>query len=128
MKTVYKTSKSPKRSGLHTRKTNIQENSLITKQAFHQKAFSMKTFYKTSLHPKKQENSLQKTAFHQNSLQSCLQESGCQASHQNIKLSTDGLLENGSLVSQGKYQNYPLKCHCVTLLIRILKNGDAQGS
>ena len=77
MRTVYKTSLSPKsilhenglqnkpvtkkRKGLHTRKTNIQENSLITKQAFHQKAFSMKTFYKTSLHPKKQENSLQKS-------------------------------------------------------------------
>ena len=79
MRTVYKTSLSPKsilhenglqnkpvtkkRKGLHTRKTNIQENSLITKQAFHQKAFSMKTFYKTSLHPKKQENSLQKKPF-----------------------------------------------------------------
>ena len=81
MKTVYQTNLSPKsifhenglqnkpvtkkRKGLHTRKTNIQENSLISKQACHQKAFSMKTFYKTSLSPKNilQENGLQNKLF-----------------------------------------------------------------
>ena len=62
MKTVCKTSLSPKkRKGLYTRKTNIQENSLITKQTFHQKTFSMNTFYKTSLSPK--------SIFHENGLQ-----------------------------------------------------------
>ena len=66
MKTVCKTSLSPKkRKGLHTRKTNIQENNLITKQTFHQTAFSMKTFYKTSLSPKNilHENGLQNKPF-----------------------------------------------------------------
>ena len=66
MKTVYKTSKSPKKGqGLHTRKTNIQENSLVTKQTFHQKTFSMKTVCKTSLSPKNilQENGLQNKLF-----------------------------------------------------------------
>ena len=53
MKTVCETSLSPKKGkGLHTRKTNIQENSLTTKQAFHQKTFSIKTVYKTNLSPK----------------------------------------------------------------------------
>ena len=54
-----------KRKGLHTRKTNIQENNLITKQTFHQTAFSMKTFYKTSLSPKNilHENGLQNKPF-----------------------------------------------------------------
>ena len=66
MKTVYKTSLSPKKGkGLHTRKTNIQENSLTTKKTFHQKAFSMKTFYKTSPSPKNilHENGLQNKPF-----------------------------------------------------------------
>ena len=66
MKTVCKTSLSPKkRKGLHTRKTNIQENNLITKQTFHQTAFSMKTFYKTSPSPKNilHENGLQNKPF-----------------------------------------------------------------
>ena len=66
MKTVYKTSLSPKKGkGLHTRKTNIQENSLTTKKTFHQKAFSIKTVCKTNLSPKSilQENGLQNKLF-----------------------------------------------------------------
>ena len=46
-------------------KKNIQENSLTTKQAVHQKTFSKKTVYKTSLSPKNilQENGLQNKPF-----------------------------------------------------------------